>query len=85
MPLSLRSPWAFSPAGLGTSAMNPFTGTELSSKLGNWEQRENSLVGRWEFWGGSVFGLGAELHQGCYPWAACASRLHSAADDVILF
>lgn len=76
MPLSLLSPWAFSPAGLGTFATNPLTGTQLSSKLGNWEQRENSLVGRWEFFGRPLFSLGAcaEIHQGCRPWAA--GRLH---------
>lgn len=79
----------FSPVVLGTFATDLLTGTELDSKLGNWEPaRKIPLVGRWEFF------LGGPR---CSALVMCRNtsrllslerlqaRMHPEADDVITF
>lgn len=86
MPLSSRSPWAFSPAGQATFATNPFTGTELSSKLGNLEQREKipwCAGGNIFFWGGGVVAgvrpwRRAETHQGLLSLGCLREQIASS-------
>lgn len=87
----MREKCRLAPAHLGCLALQvlgtfaTFTGTELTAKLGNWEQRENSPVGPLGiFFGGAA---GRPWRRAKYIRAAVLGLADciQAADDVITF